>query len=199
MSDAEDVDQKVTPEEGVDVDDDVTDDAEDETPELDADERAEMDVSDLAAMANEEDESDDDTEETAGVDAEGDESADAEATETPASGCEAAFTYGDMYVTALSTVLAAIVQQHADDADDAPTSNDLAERARSEHVRLDEATNRLAEKRLGGTAVMTPEQAFISGNVMFAAGVLMEETSIVDDGLAEALDGVGAADGGAAA
>lgn len=167
---------------------------EDETPDLAADEKATLpdDLADVAADVEAEtgassDDSDDvDLQETDDADG-SDDSADA----PDALGGDSAAggpTWGDQYVSVLSVVLAAIVEEHGDD-DATADQAEIAHLATQHPINLNESADRVFAE-MAGTSEMDPKQALVVSTGILAATVLLKETDVAADALGE-LGGLG--------
>lgn len=166
----------------------------DERPELDADDRADIDLSGLAEDVEESvnpesaEESDDGTEESAeGGETTEDTGEGEESNSDGESGVEAGDgeTWGDMYVEVLAVVLIEVADEYSDDDGEMDrTAEDVATLAQQPPVNLQAQVNRLAQD-MNGAEDLPPGQAVAISTGLLAFTVLMQETDVAGDVVAE--------------
>jgi hypothetical protein len=186
IAETEDVD---APEEGTDASDADTDAPDGEKPALADDEKATLpdDLADIAADVEAEtaleEESDDGPQQTGDAVGDNDGSTDApdalgDDRDTPEGP-----TWGDQYVTVLSVVLAAIVEEHGDEDADADPE-EIAQLATQHPIALNESADRVFAE-MQGTEQMDPKQALVVSTAVLCGTVLVQETDVASQAIGQ--------------
>lgn len=140
-------------------------------PDLDDEDMADLDLSDMA------DEVEEATSDSEADDTEGDDGGEAGsgAGEQPDLGT----SIGDMYVDTLAVVLAAVAEEHGDGEPDMD-AEDIGDLARSPPMNLNRYVDELAEDMAGGSD-LPPGKAAVAMTALLAAMVLVKETDLAGD------------------
>ncbi|MHB9287350.1 hypothetical protein ACKVMT_09970 [Halobacteriales archaeon Cl-PHB] len=166
---------------------------EEERPPIEADERADVDLSEIA------DEIEQETNEQAaeasenGDDGEGESEGEGPPLDAPAGDDQPETpteSWGDQYVMLLAVLLEALVDELNDDGEEPGKDAEAIEAlAKQPPVQLDRHVDRALEQMGGGTEV-SPGKAIMLGTGAIALIVLLTETDLASDALAEVTDNI---------